>query len=84
VLKGEILSSKDLRSGVGANVPASVWEICVGFNRIFGLSARFTGGGWDVLFALPVGSTSLPENGVGLAFVERPCIDEGLGSRADG
>jgi hypothetical protein len=84
VLKGETLSSKDLRSGVVAKVPVSAWEIYPAFNRIFGLSARFTGGGSEALFTLPVDCPFFSKYGVGLAFAERPWIDEGLVSLSDG
>lgn len=58
VLKGETLSSQELRSCVGSN-----WEMFAGFAGIFGFSALLTGGGTEVLFAFPTGETSLAERG---------------------
>lgn len=63
VLKGETLSSKELRSCVAASAPPSNWEMFAGFAGIFGFSALLTGGGTEVLFAFPTGETSLAGRG---------------------
>lgn len=58
VLNGEMRESPESVAVTGASLPLPRREIFAGLAGTFGLSARLTGGGTDVLFGFPIGEGS--------------------------